>query len=61
MFKHIGKFLIVAAMLISGNAYAVLPNIFATQPSGNVAASLLDTNFTFLESQGVQGQRFPGM
>jgi len=36
-------------------AGAVLPNIFATQPSGNVAASLLDTNFTFLESQGVQG------
>lgn len=35
-------------------AHAVLPNIFATQPAGNVAASLLDTNFTFLESQGVQ-------
>jgi hypothetical protein len=54
MFKHISKFLIVAAMLVSGNAFAVLPNIFATQPSGNVAASLLDQNYTFLESQGVQ-------
>ena len=33
----------------------VLPNIFATQPTGNVQASLLDVNFTTLESQGVQG------
>lgn len=32
-----------------------LPFIFATQPAGNVPASDLDTNFTFLESQGVQG------
>jgi hypothetical protein len=35
-------------------AQAVLPNIFATTPAGNVAASTLDQNFTFLESQGVQ-------
>lgn len=48
----------VAAFSIFGlsaaPAYAVLPNIFATQPTGNVAASTLDTNFTFLEVQGVQ-------
>lgn len=33
----------------------VLPFIFNTTPAGNVPASELDTNFTFLESQGVQG------
>lgn len=57
MFKHIGKLLIVATVLFSSiqPAFAVLPNIFATQPSGNVAASLLDQNYTFLEKQGVQG------
>lgn len=37
------------------SAPAVMPNIFATQPAGNVQASTLDTNFTFLENQGVQG------
>ncbi len=55
MFKHLGKFLLIGVILCTGNAFAVLPNIFATQPSGNVAASKLDTNFTFIESQGVQG------
>ncbi len=55
MIKNIGKFLVIAAMLVSGNAFAVLPNIFATQPSGNVQAALLDNNFTFVENQGVQG------
>lgn len=33
----------------------VLPNIFATTPAGNVPAAELDQNFTFLESQGIQG------
>ena len=42
------------ALYLASPALAVLPNIFATQPAGNVAASLLDTNFTFLEAQGVQ-------
>lgn len=51
MFKNI---LLIVFLLISAPTYAVLPNIFATQPAGNVAASKLDTNFTFLESQGVQ-------
>lgn len=58
MLKRIGTLLIFIGMLcfISAPlAYAVLPNIFSTQPAGTVAASLLDTNFTFLESQGVQG------
>lgn len=32
----------------------VLPTIFATYPAGNVAASLLDANFSFVEVQGVQ-------
>jgi len=57
MFKRLGILLASIAMLscvAAPLAYAVLPNIFATQPAGNVAASLLDTNFTFLESQGVQ-------
>lgn len=50
------KYLLLALFLaVSSSAQAVLPNIFATQPAGNVPASLLDTNFTFLESQGVQG------
>src|SRR5579884_1488824 len=40
--------------LAAAPAFAVLPNIFATQPAGNVAASKLDANFTFLENQGVQ-------
>lgn len=47
-------FLILIFALCS-SAQAVLPNIFATQPTGNVPASYLDANFTFLESQGVQG------
>ena len=46
--------LLVAMLLVCNPAQAVLPTIFATQSTGNVAASLLDTNFTFLESQGVQ-------
>lgn len=46
-------FLTLLALTFSP-AFAVLPNIFATQPSGNVPASYLDTNFTFLEAQGVQ-------
>jgi hypothetical protein len=47
----------LSAMLLwcAQPGFAVLPNIFATQSSGNVAASLLDQNFTFLETQGVQG------
>lgn len=55
--KHISKLLLGGVLLLSScmPAYAVLPTIFATQPSGNVAASLLDQNYTFLESQGVQG------
>jgi len=32
----------------------VMPFIFATTPAGNVPASEIDTNLTFLESQGVQ-------
>lgn len=52
--KNLSKYLILIAILLSGPAYAVLPNIFATQPTGTVAASLLDQNFTFLESQSVQ-------
>lgn len=57
MFKRIGHIFLAAALLIASSfpANAVLPNIFATQPSGNVAASLLDQNFTFVENQGVQG------
>lgn len=56
MFKRIKyQYLLLAAFILAAPAYAVLPNIFATQPAGNVQASLLDTNFTFLESQGVQG------
>lgn len=57
MFKHIGKYLLAGLIFFTSSfpAYAVLPNIFATQPSGNVAASLLDQNYTFLENQGVQG------
>lgn len=58
MFKRIKYFALAATLTLASliaPAYAVLPNIFATQPSGNVAASLLDTNFTFLEIQGVQG------
>lgn len=49
--------LTIAALFIGTIVYptfAALPNIFATQPTGNVSASLLDTNFTFLEAQGVQ-------
>lgn len=56
------KILLALALFASScaPAYAVLPNIFATQPSGSVAASLLDNNFTFLESQGVQGLTLTG-
>lgn len=54
MLKNTIKSLFLALLLLSSPAYAVMPNIFATQPTGNVAASLLDQNFTFNESQGVQ-------
>jgi hypothetical protein len=37
-----------------------LPNIFATTPAGNVPASELDTNFTFLEAQGIQSVKTTG-
>lgn len=37
-----------------------LPNVFATTPAGNVPASQLDTNFTFLEVQGVQSAATTG-
>lgn len=43
------------SFLFCSQAFAVLPTVFATYPSGNVPASLLDANFTFLEKQGVQG------
>lgn len=52
MRKIIYSFIIAA--LFSSQAFAVLPTIFGTYPSGNVPASLLDNNFTFLEKQGVQ-------
>lgn len=57
MLRKTSLLLIFGIMLfsVSQQAQAILPNIFATQPAGNVPASFLDTNFTFLESQGVQG------
>lgn len=54
MLKRVAGLFIAVMLANCQYAYAVLPNIFATQPTGNVPASLLDTNFTFLESQGVQ-------
>lgn len=57
MIKKFFNLLLAAALALSfvAPSFADLPNIFATMPAGNVSASLLDENFTFLETQGVQG------
>lgn len=44
----------IAFAALVAPAFAVMPHVFATQPAGNVPASYLDSNFTFVENQGVQ-------
>ena len=44
------KILALALILFSGVANAGIPNTFATMPAGNVAASTLDANFTYVNN-----------
>lgn len=48
------KYLVAALLLAPCSSYAVLPYIFANQPSGNVPASYLDTDFSLVENGVVQ-------
>ena len=46
------RLFLLFALLFSNTVNAAVPNIFATMASGNVSASTLDANFSFLNSSG---------